>query len=146
MSTTPTSLIEALRAWVGTCPSLTGGLLNVDFLPEEAASYSVDVTPVTPVIRQYLDGSSLRQYLFTVSTRTYFGEYVRQQIDNLDFFEDLAAWFDEQNASRDWPELPAGMTAKKIEVVSSGYVFAAESETARYQMQLRLTYYQEGNR
>lgn len=142
----PTTIIEGVRSYVGGCPLLAGGLINVDFLPEEAASYSVDTTPTEPVIKAYLDGSSVRQYLFTVSTRTYFGEFVRQQIDNLAFFEGLAEWFETQERAGNRPELPAGKTAKKIEVVSSGYVFAAESETARYQMQLRLTYYQEGQR
>ena len=43
------SIIEAVRKYLQTCPLLKGGTLNVDFLPPEAATYSVDVVPVKPV-------------------------------------------------------------------------------------------------
>ena len=39
------SIIEAVRKYLQTCPLLKGGTLNVDFLPPEAATYSVDVVP-----------------------------------------------------------------------------------------------------
>ena len=54
------SIIEAVRKYLQTCPLLKGGTLNVDFLPPEAATYSVDVVPVKPVLKAYMDGSSQR--------------------------------------------------------------------------------------
>ena len=75
------SIIEAVRKYLQTCPLLNGGTLNVDFLPPEAATYSVDVVPVKPVLKAYMDGSSQRQFLFVLATRTYYGEFVRQQLD-----------------------------------------------------------------
>ena len=91
------SIIEAVRKYLQTCPLLKGGTLNVDFLPPEAATYSVDVVPVKPVLKAYMDGSSQRQFLFVLATRTYYGEFVRQQLDNLCFFEEFAEWLDKQN-------------------------------------------------
>ena len=64
------SIIEAVRKYLQTCPLLKGGTLNVDFLPPEAATYSVDVVPVKPVLKAYMDGSSQRQFLFVLATRT----------------------------------------------------------------------------
>ena len=140
------SIIEAVRGYLATCPLLAGEKLNVDFLPPEAASYSVDVVPVTPVIKQYLDGSSNRQFLFVLATRSYYGEHIRQQIDNLGFFEAFEEWLAEQNLAGILPDLGDGRTARKLEVTTSGYVFAPETDTARYQIQCKITYYQKGVR
>ena len=140
------TIIESVREYLKACPLLEDGLLRVDFLPEEAATYSVDVTPVTPVVKRYMDGSSVRQFLFTLATRTYYGEFIRQQLDNLAFFDQFEEWIDEQNRAKALPDLGEGRQAQRLEVTTSGYVFAADTETARYQIQCRLTYFQKGAR
>lgn len=140
------TIIEAVRAYLETCPLLYGGKLNVDFLPPEAATYSVDVVPVKPVIKQYLDGSSQRQFLFVLATRAYYGTFIRQQIDNLCFFEEFEEWLDKQNRVKRFPDLGDSRTGQKMEVTTSGYVFAPDTDTARYQIQCKLSYFQKGER
>jgi hypothetical protein len=140
------TIIEAVRAYLLTCPLLNGDKLNVDFLPEDAATYSVDVVPVTPIVKAYLDGSSNRQFLFVLATRSYYGDFIRQQIDNLGFFESFAEWLGAQNRARNFPDLGDGRTARKIEVTTSGYIFAPGADVARYQIQCKLHYFQKGER
>ena len=140
------SIIEAVRKYLQTCPLLKGGTLNVDFLPPEAATYSVDVVPVKPVVKAYLDGSSERQFLFVFATRAYYGDHIRQQLDNLCLFEAFEEWLDRQNRTRSLPDLGDGRNASKLEVTTSGYVFAPDTDTARYQIQCRLSYFQKGER
>ena len=138
-----TSLIDAVYRFLSDCPVLTEGRLNVDFLPEEAVSYSVDVTPATPVLRRYIDGGSLRQFLFTFATRSYYGEVIRQQLDNLGLFERFADWLEAKSRAGELPALGEGRRARRLEVTTSGYVFAPETDTARYQIQCRLLYEQD---
>ncbi len=95
------TIIEAVRKYLEGCPLLNGGKLNVDFLPEEAATYSVDVVPVKPVVKAYLDGSSKRQFLFVFATRAYYGDHIRQQLDNLCLFEAFEEWVDFAQETRD---------------------------------------------
>lgn len=140
------TIIEAVRKYLEGCPLLNGGKLNVDFLPEEAATYSVDVVPVKPVVKAYLDGSSKRQFLFVFATRAYYGNHIRQQLDNLCLFEAFEEWVDKQNRARNFPDLGDGRTVQKMEVTTSGYVFAPDTDTARYQIQCRLSYFQKGER
>ena len=63
------TIIDGVRAWLKTYEGLADGRLSVDFLPEEAKSYSVDTVPTTEIVKRYLDGSSIRQFLFCVSSR-----------------------------------------------------------------------------
>lgn len=140
------TIIEAVRKYLEGCPLLNGGKLNVDFLPEEAATYSVDVVPVKPVVKAYMDGSSKRQFLFVFATRAYYGDHIRQQLDNLCLFEAFEEWIDKQNRARNFPDLGGGRTVQKMEVTTSGYVFAPDTDTARYQIQCKLSYFQKGER
>lgn len=136
------TIIEAVREWLGGCPLLKDGLLNVDFLPPEAASYSLDVTPVQPVLRRFIDGGSERQFAFVLATRTYYGSLVRQQLDNLGFFERFAEWVEVCSRKRALPAPGGGRTVTRMEVTTSGYVFAPDTDTARYQIQCRMVYEQ----
>lgn len=140
------TIIEAVRKYVETYPALSGSKLNVDFLPPDAATYSVDVVPAKSVVRSYLDGSTVRQFLFVLASRSYWGADIRQQVDNLHFFEDFEDWIGAQNRARRFPDLGEGRTAQKLEVVTSGYAFAQDTGLARYQIQCKLTYYQKGGR
>lgn len=137
------TIIEAVRDFLKTCPVLAGGRLNVDFLPEEALTYSVDVTPVNPVVKSYICGGSLRQFAFVFATRAFYGEEIRQQLDNLGLFESFADWLESRSRARDFPELGEGRAGKKLEVTTSGYVFAPGADTARYQIQCRFLYEQD---
>ena len=139
------TIIEAIRGYLGTCPLLRDGKLNVDFLPADASTYSVDVVPVKPIVKRYRDGSTVRQFLFVLATRAYYGTLIRQQLDNLAFFEGLGEWVEEQARAKSFPDLGAGRTPQRLEVTTSGYVFAPESDTARYQIQLRLEYFKRGD-
>ena len=139
------TIIEAVRTFLKGCPILAGERLNVDFLPEEAVAYSVDAVPATPVVKQYIYGGSLRQFVFVFATRAWYGDHVRQQLDNLGLFESFADWLEAQSRARSFPDLGAGRTVKKLEVTTSGYVFAPDTDTARYQIQCKLSYFQKGD-
>lgn len=138
-------IIESIKTFLATCPLLTDDVLNIDFLPPEATTFSVDVVPVQPIVKQYMSGSQ-RQFLFVLSTRSYYGAHIRQQLDNLGFFEDFSNWLDAQNSARNYPSMGESRVGQKLEVTTSGYVFAPDTDTARYQIQCRLSYYQKGER
>lgn len=64
----------------------------MDFLPEEAQSYSVEAVPAKEIVRSYVDGSTVRQFLFVVASREFFGDKIKQQLDNLSFYGDFSEW------------------------------------------------------
>lgn len=136
------SMVSAVRSWLKTCPLLSGERLNVDFLPPETGSYSVDVSPAAAIVKKYLDGSSVRQFLFSLRTRDVYGPDLLQNIENLGFFEAVTAWAERACEAGELPVLPEGRQAVRVEVLSTGTVFWAETEAAQYQIQFKLTYRQ----
>ncbi|MBQ8733167.1 MAG: chloramphenicol resistance protein, partial [Anaerotignum sp.] len=105
------NIMERVRQFLRTYPPLSNGKLNVDFLPEDAKSYSVEAVPAQENIRSYVDGSSVRQCLFVVASREIFGEEVQQQLENLDFYWKLSDWLKEKTRKKELPDLGEGKQA-----------------------------------
>lgn len=141
------TIIESVRAWLKGYPGLRDGRLNVDFLPEKARSWSVDVVPCKETVKPYLDGSAVKQFLFVLASRDFHGADLKQNTGNLAFYEDFARWVEAQSRRRALPALDQGRAAQRVEVTTSGYPFLVDEHgTARYQIQLKLTYFEKGMR
>lgn len=140
------TMIGALREYFLACPLTGDSRLGVDYLPEQGVAYSIDATPATEVLQQYVGGSSLRQYLFVFRSVNDYGPDALQNLANSGFFERLAAWMERQTKARALPDLGPGRTARRLEAMSTGYLFTAGPDTGKYQIQCRLVYFQKGER
>jgi len=137
-------IIDSIRKYFLKYPLLDElARLNVDYLGVEPVEYTIDSQPTTPVIKRYTDGGALKQYTFVFGSREYYGPDVLQNIENSGFFERFAAWVEEQSKQGNLPELENGKKAISMEVLTSGYLFRANEDNARYQIQCRLIYYEE---
>lgn len=139
------TVMQCVQKWLKTYKGLSGRL-DVDFLDEEADTYSVDTIPCEEVIKRYKDGGKVKQFQFAVSSRRFYEQNIKQNLSNLQFFEDLTAWVEEKAYKNELPSMDKGRTAQKIVVTSTAYPFVvSEDGKARYQIQLRLEYYQKGD-
>ena len=137
------SIIDALEKYFIGCELLKDGALRVDYLGEKPVEYTIEVLPCDPVVKRDLGGSTVRQYLFAFGSREFYSQERLQNIQNSAFYELLADWVETRSMSGILPELPDGMEAQQLEVVSSGYLFDGSMTNARYQIQLRLLYFKE---
>lgn len=140
------TVMELVQSWLRQYPGLSGRL-DVDFLDDEADTYSVDTTPCEEILKRYMDGSTRKQFQFAVSSRRYYDQNIAQNLGNLHFFEDLTAWVESKAHARELPEMDGGRTAQAIIVTSTAYPFTVtEDGKARYQLQMRLEYFQKRSR
>lgn len=138
-------IIDRIRAYFLSCPILDEfAKLNIDYLGVNAREYTIDPVPSGSVIKNYIDGGTLRQYLFVFASREFYGDDVIQNIENSGFYEKLSNWLELQNDICNLPDLGDERKAIKFEVISSAYLFGAEEDSARYQIQIRLIYYEGG--
>lgn len=138
------AVIESVRKWLKTYPELSGRL-DVDYLGEEVDTYSVDTIPCPEIIKQYRDGSTIKQFQFAVSSRRFYEQNIKTNTSNLQFFESLTKWIETQKKMRKLPKMDEGKTALKIIVTSTAYPFIiSEDGKARYQVQMRLEYFNKG--
>ena len=130
------SIIDALEKYFIGCELLKDGALRVDYLGEKPVEYTIEVLPCDPVVKRYLGGSTVRQYLFAFGSREFYSQERLQNIQNSAFYERLADWVETRSLSGILPDLPDGMEAQHLEVVSCGYLFVGSLTNARYQILL----------
>lgn len=145
------TIIESLREYFFVCPLLGNGRLNIDYLPPDikqcGVEYSIDTTPTEEIVQRFIDGSSIRRYLFTFSTVNAYGPDVLQNMANSGFFEKLSDWMEKQTRAKTLPALPSGLRARKLIAMSTGYLIQSSGAmNAKYQIQCKLEYFKKGER
>ena len=141
-------IIKALRDYIRACPHVdtfnNAIRVNVNFLEPNTDTYSIEEIPINPILKQYVNGDSIRQYAFIFTSREPYGVDVLQNIDNSGFYEKFADWIENQNNNEIFPLLYNGLEPLEIKVTSTGYAFAVTEDTAQFQIQLRLKYFKKG--
>lgn len=133
-------IIECIREYIMDFPELKDGALLVDFLGDEAVEYTVEAVPCDPVYKRYVDGDCQKQFLFIFASRESYSEDVNLCISNLGFYEKFEDWINDNNEAGALPDLGEDKTPVSLDVLTRGYAFDADANTARYQIQLRLIY------
>ena len=137
------SVMEAIRNYICTCPFLKDGKIGVDYLGDSPREYTIDSVPSSEIIKTYVDGGTLRQCLFIFASREAYGPTARKNLENNGFYEDFAAWLEQQDAAGVYPDLGTDKIPQRIQALTCGYLFDGSAENARYQIQCRLVYYQD---
>lgn len=135
---------EQLRNWFRSCPVIqNGNRFRVDFLAESPTEYAIYTVPSTIKTHENVLGEEIPDdiqvlnYIFA-SKETY-GADVQTNLANMGFYDDVVAWILEQNNARNFPQIEGGRV-KSIVPTLSAYVAEVGSGTAKYQIQLKLTY------
>ena len=137
------SILQAFADWLHRCPLLADQRLNVNYLGAEPVEYAIIEAPTTPVLQSYLDGSSIRQRAVAITAVKDYSSDLLQQLAETGFWEAFAQWVETQNEEETLPNLGDGKTSLAVEVSATHYLLQTTAQTARYQIQLLLTYEQE---
>lgn len=113
------------------------GAVGIDYLGAEPVSYSIESGIGDPWITQYVDGGGIKQYNFLLTSREWFGSDAVDNAENLIFYDYLNNKIEFNNNNNIVPNIDG---AVKIEVLTNGYLFSNESDSAKYQVQLRFIY------
>lgn len=111
-----------------------------DFLGEDATDYVIEPVPIEPKLKQYADGSYLGQLTFNFGSREYYDDSKAQNIENLDFYEKFQKEIEENNAKHILPDIDG---IQSIECLSNGTIQDIQKGTAKYVIQMRITYYRD---
>lgn len=135
-------MIEKLKEYFINHVTLAEEFRNIlaDFLGEDATDYVIEPIGIEPVLRQYADGSYLGQLTFNFGSREYYDNSETQNIENLDFYERFSKEIEDNNKKRILPDIDG---IQSIECLSNGTMEGAEKGTAKYVIQMRITYFRD---
>lgn len=136
------NILESIRNTLKTCPYMSGERINVNYIGTDMA-YSLDPLPCNPVISEYVDGGTKKQYQFALMSKEEYDEDVRTNIENSGFYEIFEEWLEELNESDNLPDLGPKKSAMYFETLNKGYLYDIDSNKAKYRIECRLVYSQE---
>ena len=140
-------IMEGVQAFIATCPHLkdfpgtNAKRVTLDKMDEEASAYMIESIPAEPVIKTYLDGSSVRRAVFALDSREYYEEV--ENIDTNNFYEEFSDWLEKCFLDGIFPDLGANREVTGIKAITPGYLYDAEGTKAKYRIQCELKYYQK---
>lgn len=141
--TTPINDTASMRTWLRGCPDVARArAFGVDYLTDEAG-YTLNVTPTALKYRENILGDMVlretQEQNFVFASREPYGADFQQNLDNLAFFQAVAAWIIEQNNARNFPDWEGGEVTAIVPTLSP-YPISMGSAFARYQIQIKVTY------
>ena len=129
------SKMELIKEFIETCPYLKNGQVNVDYIKDKPQSYSIDETPVDPVLQNFLDGGRRLQIQFDFSIQANFS--VLENIKNSKFCDDFTDWIYEQNKQENLPKIDGAVW---IKCLGRGTILQTTDSTAIYVIPMQLAY------
>ena len=138
--------VKAVQEWLKTCPEVDSQqgenvAFHIDYLPEDTTQFSIEDSPGDPVLQEFFSGRRKAKN-YVLASRMEYSESIAQQAANSGFWDDFADWIEAQSDAHNLPDLGEGRTAERVAVTNSGYIVTSEDGTCRFQIQIRLEYYQ----
>lgn len=129
------SKMELIKDFIETCPLLENGKVNVDYIKDNPQSYSIDETPVDPVLANFRDGGRRLQIQFDFSIQSNFS--VLENIKNSKFCDDFTNWIYEQNKKENLPKVEGTVW---IKCLGRGTILQTTETTAIYVIPMQVAY------
>ena len=129
------SKMELIKEFIETCPYLKKGKVNVDYIKDKPQSYSIDETPVDPVLQNFLDGGRRLQIQFDFSIQANFS--VLENIKNSKFCDDFTDWIYQQNKQENLPKIDGAVW---IKCLGRGTILQTTDSTAIYVIPIQVAY------
>lgn len=129
------SKMELIKEFIETCPYLKNGKVNVDYIKDKPQSYSIDETPVDPILANFSDGGRRLQIQFDFSVQSNFN--VLENIKNSEFCDDFTDWIYEQNKIDNLPKIEGVVW---IKCLGRGTILQTTETTAIYVIPMQVAY------
>lgn len=129
------SKIELIKEFIEACPYLNKGKANVDYIKNKPLSYSIDETPVDPVLQNFSDGGRRLQIQFDFSIQANFSAL--ENIKNSKFCDDFTDWIYEQNKNENLPKIDGAVW---IKCLGRGTILQTTETTAIYVIPMQVAY------
>ena len=135
---------EKLREWLRECPAFVRtNRFNADYLGDNPTEYSIQSSPSALRSHENILGETVLDDIqfqnFIIASREPYGAEARQNLDNLQFYQDMVEWIVEQNNAGSFPEWEGG-SVKAVLPTLTAYPVQGGSTQAKYQIQIQVTY------
>lgn len=139
-------ILDSIRNFIMACPYLKAidSGVNVNYLSDQADTYSINQEPDEIIIKKYVNGDTLREYNFILVSKEIYTDDVMKNIKISSFYEEFLDWLEEQTNKGNLPNLGENKKAISAEAINNGHVVKVENDKVIYQIKCKLIYLREG--
>lgn len=135
---------DAIRDWFRQCPAIAReNRFGVDSLSADPTQYAIFLSPSNLASYTDIFGDtylkSVQELNFTFASREKHPRDVLQALANHGFYDEVMAWILQQNARKDFPEIPIGIVISIMPTMTQ-YLFEAGANSGRYQISCKMKY------
>ena len=135
---------ESLRLWFRECPTINNrNRFRVDYLAENPTEYAIYSVPSQITYRENILGENvpldIQTLNFIFASKESYGADIQQNLANLGFYDEIVLWILEQNNEQNFPSINEGAVLSIVPTLTA-YPVSVGSATAKYQIQIKLTY------
>lgn len=136
--------VENLRKWMRSCPAISNmDSFGVDFMGQDPTQFAIYTSPSAIATQTDILGNvyplPTQELNYTFVSLFAFSKNILQNLENLGFFTQLLEWIYRQNAIKNFPQIAEGRVLSIMPTLSP-YVFDADSDSGRYQIQIKVRY------
>ena len=136
--------ISKLRAYlIDVLNSLTQNAkfsLNANNLDNEPNNYSLDKIPMEKTISKWVIGTKIQRDVYSFRSRTSYSQSTMTNLKNMGFFEEFERTIESNNKNGILPNIE---NIKIIECLNCATMNYAETNTAEFDIQIQITYWEE---
>ena len=135
-------IVESVKKYFEELASISvfNNAINVNYLDDEINYFSIEEIPTSPIIKRYANGTTLRQYQFSLNSRAIYNEEILQNIENSGFYEKLCEEIEQKDNDGILPILKGNKQALNLEITSTPVIISNDSTSAIYQINFNLKY------
>ena len=136
--------IDQLRKWFRGCPALSSAnRFRVDYLGKSPVEYALYSSPSTIAYRENVLGETVPAEVqtlnFIFASKESYGPDVEKNLANMGFYDDVCSWIQQQNMVQNFPQISGGRVISIVPTLTA-FPIEAGSDSARYQIQMRMVY------
>jgi len=133
------TVLEATRSWLRTqCPLIDpADRFNLSHLGCQATEYTL--TAGSESFATDVCGFGIATHNLVFAARLPFGAALAPNVGAAEFFGQLGQWLRRQERVHNYPAGVDGYEVTRLTVANTGMITQADSNTARYQIQIQLT-------
>lgn len=137
--------ITKLRAYlINVLNSLTQNTkgLNANNLASDVNNYSLDKIPTQKQVSKWIIGTEIKRDVYSFRSRLSYSQDTITNLKNMGFFEDFETAIETNNRNGILPDIE---NIKSIECLNCATMNYAETNTAEFDIQIQITYWEDIN-
>ena len=135
--------MEGIKEYIENLKCISTFRKAIGNLNSEDECFNIEGVNCNPIINNYLDGSSKRQFQFVFCTIEAYNNSIIKNIEKSNFYEELIMEIENKSIDEELRLFNDGIYTPEIQVISTPYIEETDGNLRIYKINMNLKYYKK---